>query len=281
MPNTPKDSAYLSRDFDVHARDAQNQFEESGYDFSLLDTNDENSLVSIINSNILRELILAMPKEYLLEHEKDLAKAAKVDHTDACLRMNFWNEFFEARRKNRHMKIARIYSGICGHDYFIARLERHPKILAWVLHPPMDYIANMRAMLAKGLERMEEILGLNFYDKVPQFDSKGKPKFDQSGKQVVKKQVNAKVLSEIRQTTQWLHEVVKGSVVQRVAIQQQSTNLNLNAPQPNSLYSMEELTKMESQLSRVENTLTIEGEVDKPAEEGSDTSAGQSPQTDN
>jgi hypothetical protein len=179
----------------------------------------------------------------LLVPEREARSRAKTDERDERFRLCFWDEYQAATAQNRPMSFATICT-IFGSDtsawakYYAKRLDK----LAFILHPPKNYVHAMKVILDRGLDKLLDIM------EMPIVNKRGEP--------------DVKVITQIIKVFQLVDLRVKGSIIQRVQIQQQNLNVNVDGtsdvprltPEQLNQLSLEQLEALEEKLARVERT---------------------------
>lgn len=220
---------------------------------SLNDPEDPTSLESFVPPKVAAA-IRRFSNDLLRMTEADLRRELKPDDMLCRLRLAFWDEYQRAHNLGEKMVTKHIVSGVCSEDYFYKWILTDQLKMRWVCQVPKDYYLSMREMLDRGLDRLRDILELDFME--IKYVKVGK---DQYQRQSV---VNTKILSEIRAAVQMLDNRVKGAVMQKVAIQQQSLNYNINHEANDEdlgALTLEQLSMLEEKLSAVDKRLTAAG----------------------
>jgi hypothetical protein len=193
---------------------------------------DESSPFALVNmvSGKLRDAIMRVPLELRVMNEAELKSAVEFKPTraDYALRTSFWREFDKAAALGRDRIVtSHIFAGIVTEPYFYQHFLEQPHRVAWLVLPQQTYSKEMEAILARGTERLWELMEMDVTDAKGKVDSR-------------KAEVLLKVISEVKNR-------VKGMAVQRV--NKQSVNLNLPAGnRAVPVQSMEELKKRLAEL---------------------------------
>lgn len=187
-------------------------------------------------SDRLRELMRQLPPSLLSQDEKEMRRKVQPGWTVEQLRLSFWDEYFAAVDHDDHkMQMSSVFGRICGKEHFY-ELVKDPLILGFIACPPSDYVYKMRTLLDMGLERFQQILKMDLM--LPN----GVP--------------NTKLISEITKIVALIDNRVKGAVVQKIAIDQTSKNLNVNVNQYEPPKSSEQIEDELAQIEREMKTLT-------------------------
>jgi hypothetical protein len=221
--------------------------------------------VSIFDQTIPRSLINIVPEElklrmtqiaekhapWFLFEENKLKATTDPDSTTARLKLTFWDEYTRAQDRGCHMIIANVVRGVCSRDYFYRVVMMEDKALAWIITPPKDYMVIMRDLLEIGLDRMREIITL------PIRNAKG--------------DVDVRLVSEILKAVEKIELRVKGAIIQRHLVKQQSLHMHANVPDqiPEGM-TVEELTEMEAQLDSMQKKLVKVLPAPMPVVQGHD-----------
>lgn len=179
--------------------------------------------------------------QHLLDNENKVKAFCSPDERDLRVRLKFWDEYYQSTAQDRVMKLNHVTHGCVSYDtwehvYLPNRLK-----LLWVLTQPSTYTCSMRSLLEKGLERLHEIMDM--------------PLMVRKGGRL---EPDIRMISQVLKAFQLVDLRVKGSVVQRMQIDQRSLNVNHNvdgseAAKANlGLLSMQQLREMEEQLERLE-----------------------------
>lgn len=92
------------------------------------------------------------------ELSEDLAsRDESPSQVTGILRMKFWLEYERASGDDTHFYMQNVYDGVCGETSFRG-IIRNPYKLAWILCPPINYLAVLDEMLQLGLKRRREAL---------------------------------------------------------------------------------------------------------------------------
>jgi len=177
---------------------------EVDFALNLFDESNPRSLISIVPPSV-KEAMLRVPRHYVNMLEGQLYVQAGKAPVHSVLRMNFWQEYDNAQAELRKMMLKNIVRRFCGFDTFLVYLKQ-PYFVAYMLKPPLDYVALTTEALNFGLGRLREILEL------PLLDAKGRP--------------NAKVIESVIRATAFLDLRVRGGITQRHEVKQLNFNLN-------------------------------------------------------
>ena len=86
--------------------------------------------------------------------------------TDAKLRAAFWVEYEAAIKENRVMHGRNIHTGILNETTFYVGVMRDIKRVAWIMHPPGNYVAELNAHLTAAISRYEDVLKIPIFEKI-------------------------------------------------------------------------------------------------------------------
>jgi hypothetical protein len=174
---------------------------------SIVDQADPFSLVNMVSER-LKELILLLPEELFLLSERDLKNRFRPTSTDYALRVSFWREFERAAVRGKgKIQCTAVFAGICSEAYFFNKFITNEAKLAWMVRPLQTYQREMEAILARGTERLWELIEIKIKD--------GKGKID------------PKLADILLKTITVVENRVKGMAVQRT--EQKSLNVNLGS----------------------------------------------------
>ena len=185
--------------------------------------------------------------------EFELQKKVKPTAEQNRLRLAFWREYERAIQVKEDMNPENIYKGIVSKENFYHVIKKNPKVVAWILKQPTNYVNMMEEALSFSMHRVREILEMPMYKmivkEVPQPSGKTK---------VMQKRVPDTAVAKLILDTMKLLDVrVKGAIVQTVKqhIKSESTsqnytaNLNINAKsdEPKTLAEINaQIAKLES-----------------------------------
>ena len=107
--------------------------------------------------------LFKMDEQSLYKHlrEKKLLPTA----TDNQLRYRFWIEYDKAQSEHKQfINMAPVFANIMDKDTFYEDyLTKHYK-MAWLLCPPLDYVAKAKEALDYGMQQLREILSVSTFD---------------------------------------------------------------------------------------------------------------------
>lgn len=171
----------------------------------------------------------------LLWTESKIRAELKPDERDNRVRLSFWNEYDRATSLHRRMSIDNIIRGVTDRETFLYFYLKKPNKYVWLLTPPKNYVLTMQQILDQSLE------ALLLVTEVPPIDKKGR--------------LDTKAVNQLIKIFQLVDARVKGAVVQRLQIQQQSVNLNVDATEQQSQLlasmSLEELEGLDNRLEQI------------------------------
>jgi hypothetical protein len=213
------------------------------------DLDNPKSVVNLLSER-LKKHAMDLPPHLLSQSAEYLKKEHKLDYIDDQLRIAFWDEFFlTVDNDYKEMRMSAIYARVCSRDAFYAICD-NPNRFAYMLHPPEDYILQMRALLAIGLERFKEIL------KLPVLKPNG--------------QVDTKLIAELTKIVAIVDNRVKGAVTQKIEIDATQKNLHVHARAGNTYEppkSYDEITSEIRQLDREIKQLRDPTSLEIPGDE--------------
>lgn len=194
-------------------------------DVSILDETNPFSLINLVTDDLV-PFFKAIPHKYWTTPEHKLFKILEPDETDSRLRLTFWDEYNQSQVKRTRINISNVVRGVCSRDYFYETILRDPKKLAWVATPPKDYMITQRSLLDLGLMRMKEILETPFQTEMVIRDRQGIAIRNPDGSVATVKKIDPRVMGEIQKAVQMLDMRVKGAIVQKIAVKQETRNLH-------------------------------------------------------
>lgn len=198
-------------------------------------------------SEAVRTAISKVPLEYFELTEKELRGKAKPTPTDYALRVSFWREFEKVMLNGGQGVItnSKIFFGICHETQFYTRFLKLPAKVAWLVKPMQTYQKECEAVLARGTERLWELVELPIYNK------KGLP--------------DAKLAEIVLKTIKSIEDRVQGMAVQR----QQRVQVNVGADSsPAALKGTESMDAIDARIKDLERQLKLGGQptrTDAPA----------------
>lgn len=202
------------------------------------DRDNPDAVISICPEEMEPMIAAALEKygHWYSYDEKQIRQKAEVDDRDERLRLAFWDEYSSATAQRRRMVMRNIVTVLVSasvwYNFYAKRLDK----VAWMIYPPRNYSQALKNILDKGLDRLHEIMML------PILKPNGTP--------------DVQTISQIIKVFQLVDARVKGAVVQRLQIQQQSVNLNadVTTQQLGDIASMSlpQLEEMERKLARIE-----------------------------
>lgn len=202
--------------------------------FSIYDESNPLSLINKVPDKmrpLMRLIREKIPSVHMMT-EASLREAAHADDQDDRVRIAFWDEYDRACTNNTKMLLSRFLQGTIPLETWLAVYERNPYKFLFVITPIKSYAQAMRALLNRGLDRLNDILAL------PIVRSDGKP--------------DTAVISQVMKAIQMIDLRVKGSIIQKVQIQQQSLQVNANVSQKAlSELTIEELEAMSKKLDKM------------------------------
>ena len=188
--------------------------EDDGVD--LFDMSNPRSLFNLLPEK-LRNYALRVPRDNWLQSESTIKKKAKPDFTDKCLRVNFWQAYCHAHDRGKNINLNHIVSGVCSRDYFLHLAKEDSSKLVFILTPPKSYDVMQRQILDEGLERLRDVVEMDFYDE-KLVEKEGK---DGQITTTKERKINASAIAEVRKVVEMLQDRVQGSVIRKVAVKGQ------------------------------------------------------------
>lgn len=206
-------------------------------DFSLFDVTNPYSLINMVPTKLaplLHQLKTKMPKMHNMT-EAAIRKAAEVTDRDDRVRIAFWDEYDRATTTRQKMSLGRILTGNIPLETWMSVYERQPMKLLFIITPIKSYATAMKAILDRGVNRLQEIINLPFHDKDGKLDTR--------------------VISQVLKAIQLVDMRVKGAIIQKVQIQQQTMQMNANvSSEALKELSINDLERLSRQLDKISNT---------------------------
>jgi len=184
-------------------------------ELSIFDVKNPSSLINALPKSF-GDRIKELDKQWFNYSAAQLRGKCHPTNVEHQLRLAFWHEYNQSQENGHSMRLANVYSPCCTKDYFYRVIFKQDSKLAWLINPPAEYQIQVEEMLHLGLSRLREVLELPIFQKRPV----------RGGKLV--NEPNTKLISEMVKIVALLDNRVKGAVIQRMAIQQQSYNVNVN-----------------------------------------------------
>lgn len=189
--------------------------------------------------------MLQLPVELREVEEGYIRKKVRPNVTDNQLRTSFWLEYNNVQHNFLpRMIIGNILRGICSDTFFYNQYISNQERLAFLVTPPVFYMARLEHLMKLATERMEEILEASPMDKEGKIDTK-----------VSNLQMKIYMMLDMR---------ARGSYTQRLEVNGRSVNLDVKAStkeivQLTENMNMEEIEKRLEKLKRLESkTVAVE-----------------------
>jgi hypothetical protein len=187
----------------------------------------------------------------LIKHndEFDLRKKVKPTAEQNRLRLAFWREYERAIQIGEEMDPTNIYKGIVAKENFYHICEKKPRVMAWILKQPTNYVNMMEESLEFSMHRVREILEMPLY----KMEVKSVPRPAGTVKDMQKRVPNVQVAKLILDTMKLLDVRVKGAVIQKVQqeVKTTSKSLNVNANLNSSDEELSSIDKIDEQIRRL------------------------------
>jgi len=163
-------------------------------------------LLEITNTQVSSR-IAAIPDDVFNLREDELEKHASVHDVERKLRAAWAMELERALRTESKLEATNVYKGIVTRQYFEKHVLYNSYKLAYMIKPYPEYEAQLEDMLQMGLDERRKILKRPLVDKEGKFDHK---------------------LAALKESiTKNLEERRRGTVVQRLQVDQKSMNVNI------------------------------------------------------
>ena len=242
-----------------------------GISLSILDEDNPHSLINLVPKDFATRM-KGIDKSYFEMSQVDLEKKVRPDDIMNRLKLRFWDEWQVALLSGVETKveISSVYYGVCTEEYFYAKVLSKPKVLAWVITPPIDYVVTMRDVLRQGIERLSDIIRLPLVQKTP-MKERGEYVRDEDGEIMYVEKVDKAVLSEVSKIVKMLSERVHGAIVQRIDVSQKNLSLDLtpatkrlleNPEDKSPELSNDDLQRLDAQLQHITSIIDVSPEED-------------------
>lgn len=157
--------------------------------------------------------------------EFDLQKKVKPTAEQNRLRLAFWREYERAIQTTENMLPENIYKGIMPKENFDRMVKNEPRVMAWILKQPTNYVNMMEEALSFSMHRVREILEMPLY----KMETKAIPMPSGKVKNMQKRVPNVPVAKLILDTMKLLDVRVKGAIVQKVQQEVKTESKNFTA----------------------------------------------------
>jgi hypothetical protein len=220
-------------------------------------TDNPNSLVNRVWVSLVPYLqaVADVYPHHIMSNENKVKAFCNPDEKDLRVRLRFWDEYYLATAQDREMTLQGVINGVITSETWNHTYLTDRRRLLWLITQPVSYTSNMRSLLEKGLEKLHEIMDM------PLVSKNGTP--------------DVKLITQVLKAFQLIDLRVKGSVVQRMQIDQRSLNVNVDGGEvsPTAGYntlSLEQLKELEKQLDRIaekrENVIGLLPEESRPTD---------------
>lgn len=208
---------------------------------SSFDLDNPQHFINLVQEN-LRERILALPPHYFQMSEPALIQqvyGSEIPTVDSMLRREFWEIYNQHFVKQKKIKSSLIYSGICSFQQFTDIISQ-PGRLAFIIREPVktqNYIKHAYEIsIHKLLTSLEKAEGVNAKTGLP----------------------DASLLKLKFQIFQYLDQRLHGSLIQRVAVEQKTLQVNIDGnpqQQEAAQYSLMSQDEVQARLLQLEEEL--------------------------
>lgn len=229
----------------------------------------------------IKNAYLTVPPEHHLLTEKELKKICfprirsatdgrsyedTTQDVDDRLRHGFWLEFENAMQQDRTMVPGNIYARIVSTTYFYEVVLKNPLRVAWITHPPGNYVVDVETLLTRTTNRLFEIVETPFKSKICRchYICKCKPKGIPRGEWdpsqcacrqpagcICPEKVDTKAMELILKMRDSLELRAKGSIPQVVRQTTMSMQLHGKAPESKQLTQAQSVEEMERELREI------------------------------
>lgn len=206
-------------------------------------------LYNVVPESFRNALTLINPR-WMSQKEETATKNADPGEMDENFRLSFWTEYNSSKDLGKPFSLKKAMAGVCSPFYYKTVILKKPRLLAYIVYPPTNYMNFMQNMLYKGQQRMKEIMSASAVKTID--DGKGK----------VRTEVDMKLASLQLKTFALIDNRVKGAIVQRVKVEQKNLNVNLSAEQVASA-TPETLIDIDRQLNQIDREMSRNDEIMK------------------
>ncbi len=189
----------------------------------IFDQDNPRSVYNLVPPAVQEAMMKISPRYYTWS-EKALERNTELEARDHRLRISFWTEYQITQDEDKPtISMHSVLRGVCTKTYFYETVLFNPHKLAWVLFPPPDYEKAMDEMHHLSLKEMRKILTLPLGPK------------------------DTALMREKIKIFALLDNRIKGAVLQKLHIQQDTRNLHVHKSQreaPKSLAEIEREIKL-------------------------------------
>jgi hypothetical protein len=220
----------------------QNYTKNQQVELSIKDKSNPRSLINLVPT-VMEQALMAVPDELMEMPEEELRKKSKPDATDEFIKLSFWDEYDRAQARGVKLDLVNVYVRACSRDYFYKKFLGNSHKVAWLLTPPAQYEVALNAILARGLQRLHEIVNMPLEQ----------PVYDKEGKYCGTKH-DANIAKTIAQVVKDVDIRVNGAIPQFVNTK--STNVNVNVNRDDSMREIpSNVTDIDAQIRALEGRM--------------------------
>lgn len=195
---------------------------------------EDDKFLSLLSQEF-RQAILELAPAIVDLPESELKSLVKPQPIDYALKTSFWREYTKCESVGGVVSPRDVYGAVATPQYFQNAILNSPFKLAWLCRPHQVYEQEVEALLARGTERLWELMDIDIY------------KADGT--------VDPKRGHLVLDTIKMVEQRAKGLAVARV----QQVNVNVNAPKQISAHGTdididERIRQLESELRRLPPT---------------------------
>jgi len=235
----------MSSDFPGPINKQLKTLSENQTGVTIFDKTDPRSVYNLVPGAMQDAMDEIDPKFYDYRFAS-IEKHLRPDVRDYQLRVAFWREYNHTQDNwKRSISLHAVMKGICSAHYMWNDVLRNPLKLAFILFPVTDMQASMEEMMDLGLREMRKIL------KMPNSGKGG---------------ANLPVIREKIKIVALLQNRIKGSVIQRVAVDQR-TNVKISS----SSEAPKSLAEINREIKKIERTVRNVTTEETPAGESEPT----------
>jgi hypothetical protein len=164
-----------------------------------------------------------VPFNLLTISDYNFHKKYDVSEIDDAIRIAFWEQYQASTSGEgppRGMNISYVYSQVMTREGFYGGFLKDQYRVAYMLRPPVEYTYRLKGMLDLGLRRFHQILKLPL--------TRHKTFYNKAGEIVQHEEVDTALVANIIRIVALLDNRVKGSVAQKLLIEQKIEGKTLN-----------------------------------------------------
>lgn len=131
----------------------------------------EEKYLSFVSQELL-DAVNRIPDPVAELAERELKSLVSPTPTDYALKTSLWRELYKCEATGGIVTPRDIYGGIATSSYFKNHCINNQYRLAWLFRPTQIYEKEVEALLARGTERLWELVEMNIYHDDGEVDTK-------------------------------------------------------------------------------------------------------------